>query len=313
MFRRHFDAGKTFRHQPGDHMKLSQQTLTEVAKLITGGSPGESEERLSPYRSFSQLTDFFDDEELHPRSGAPSRLSYTKEKLQKLNGTDQLDRIICRALDFSEEDGLDPQHAGAHLNKFLKRDGYEMVQGQRHVRYEGNTSQTEPYFVVRPLRSATVPTPSLNKLSHESIMEQVQKARQKIDAGDPAGAITNACTLVEELLKHLLRETGTDFKGSEGDIRALYKRLAEPLHLSPKNESLESYLKSLLEALQRQISGLYELGNKAGDRHARIYNPAPHHARLAVNVAFTLCEFLLESYEYQQRRAEEAGRGGSGV
>ena len=55
---------------------------------------------------------------------------------------------------------------------------------------------------------------------------------------------------------------------------------------------------------QGQISGLFEVANKASDRHARKYNPAPHHARLAVNVAFTLCEFMLESYEYQQKREE---------
>ncbi|MEI6458289.1 MAG: abortive infection family protein [Pseudomonadota bacterium] len=46
------------------------------------------------------------------------------------------------------------------------------------------------------------------------------------------------------------------------------------------------------------------MANKASDRHARRYNPAPHHARLAVNAAFTLCEFLLESLEYQQKKEQ---------
>jgi hypothetical protein len=49
---------------------------------------------------------------------------------------------------------------------------------------------------------------------------------------------------------------------------------------------------------------LFEVANKASDRHARRYSPAPHHAKLAVNVAFTLCEFLLESHEYQKKREE---------
>lgn len=173
------------------------------------------------------------------------------------------------------------------LLRRMERDGF---------RYEGRR------FISDALSVVVVHAPSLVQLTEASIQEHLEKARHKIDSGDPAGAIANAYTLVEEFLKQLLRKTGTVFNENEGDIRALYKLLAEPLHLAPKNDSLESYLKAILDGLQRQIGGLFELANKASDRHARKYNPAPHHARLAVNVAFTLCEFLLESYEYQQKR-----------
>ncbi|MRN65416.1 abortive infection family protein [Brucella sp. 10RB9213] len=175
------------------------------------------------------------------------------------------------------------------LLRRMERDGF---------RYEGGR------FVSDARTVAVVHAPSLVQLSDASIQEHLEKARRKIANGDPAGAIANAYTLVEEFLKQLLRKTGTAFNENEGDIRALYKLLAEPLHLVPKNDSLESYLKAIPEGLQRQIGGLFELANKASDRHARKYNPAPHHARLAVNVAYTLCEFLLESYEYQQKREE---------
>jgi hypothetical protein len=77
------------------------------------------------------------------------------------------------------------------------------------------------------------------------------------------------------------------------------------LNLDPGGESLESYLKAILGGLQSQVGGLYELANKTSDRHARRYNPASHHARLAVNAAFTLCEFLLESLDYQTRKKAE--------
>ena len=175
------------------------------------------------------------------------------------------------------------------LLRRMERDGF---------RYEGRR------FVSEGLTATVVHAPSLLQLTEASIQEHLEKARQKISGGDSAGAIANAYTLVEELLKQLLRKTGPVFNENEGDIRVLYKLLAEPLHLAPKGESLESYLKAILEGLQRQIGGLFELANKASDRHARKYNPAPHHARLAVNVAFTLCEFLLESYEFQQKREE---------
>lgn len=180
----------------------------------------------------------------------------------------------------------------ATINGLLRRmekDGF---------RYEGRR------FVSEKLTPAVVHAPLLVLLTEASIQEHLEKARQKIVGGDPAGAIASAYTLVEEFLKQLLRKTGTAFNENEGDIRALYKLLAEPLRLSPKSDSLESYLKAILEGLQRQIGGLFDLANKASDRHARKYNPAAHHARLAVNVAFTLCEFLLESHAYQQKREE---------
>ena len=57
-----------------------------------------------------------------------------------------------------------------------------------------------------------------------------------------------------------------------------------------------------LHPFQKLVSGIYEVSNKASDRHARRYNPAAHHAKLAVNAAFVLCEFLVESRDYQVRR-----------
>lgn len=175
------------------------------------------------------------------------------------------------------------------LLRRMERDGFRYKNG---------------HFVSAALSVAIVPALSLVKLTEESIKEHVEKARHKIANGDSAGAIANAYTLVEEFLKQLLRNTVTPFNESEGDIRALYKLLAAPLNLAPKNDSLETHLKTILEGLQRQIGGLFEVANKASDRHARRYNPAPHHATLAVNVAFTLCEFLLESHEYQKKREE---------
>lgn len=109
--------------------------------------------------------------------------------------------------------------------------------------------------------------------------------------------------MLEDFLKELLRRTPTtSFNESEGDIRELYRAAMDVLNWNPKGESLESYLKTILQGLKNQVSGLYELANKASDRHSRRYNPARHHAKLAVNATFTLCEFLLDSFEYQQKR-----------
>lgn len=170
----------------------------------------------------------------------------------------------------------------------MERDGFRYERG---------------HFISDALRALSLDTPSLVALSHESISEHVEKAQAKIAAGDAAGAITNAYSLVEAFLKEILRQTNSSFKENEGDIRSLYNSVADTLNLNPKGEHLESHLKSILQGLKSLVVGLYEVANKASDRHARRYNPAPHHAKLAVNTALTLCEFLLDSFAYQQAMA----------
>ncbi len=188
----------------------------------------------------------------------------------------------------------DHQQTSAKLVARMERDGFRFEDGR---------------FIIDSLAATLPQTPSLVALTEESISEHVVKARAKIEAGDPAGAITNAYTLVEQFLKELLRQSGTDFKESEGDIRLLYGLVSGPLNLEPKGEHLESYLKTILQGLKSLVAGLYELANKASDRHARRYNPEPHHAKLAVNSAVSLCEFLLDSFRYQQQRNARKARG----
>jgi len=169
----------------------------------------------------------------------------------------------------------------------MERDGYKFSDGR---------------FASDALRAAMLEAPSLVSLSEESITEHIGKARTKIESGDHAGAIASAYTLAEGLLKEILRKLAIPVNQNEGDIRALYRLVAGALNLQPKGDNLETYLKAILEGLQRQIGGLFELANKASDRHARRYTPARHHAKLAVNATFTFCEFILESYQYQQQR-----------
>ena len=179
-----------------------------------------------------------------------------------------------------------------NLTRIMQRDGFIWSNGQFSFG-QGHTPLLE--------------TRSLLSLTHDSISEHAEKARAKIENGDNSGAIASAYTLVEEFLKELLRRCNVPFKREEGDIRELYKLAADPLHLNPSGDNLENHLKTILQGLKSQISGLYEVANKASDRHARRYNPARHHAKLAVNVALLLCEFLLDSHEYQQTRKVQRG------
>jgi hypothetical protein len=195
---------------------------------------------------------------------------------------------VIERLERCEEGGFHPgaSDAIAPLLRRMEADGWKFEAGR--------------FTFTRAVRLGVEPAGVL-ALSESSIEEHVAKAKQKVDAGDYAGAITNAYTMVESFLKLLLTRLGVEFKRDEGDIKTLYGLVVRPLNLSPGGENLESFFKPILQGLKGQVSGLYEVANKAADRHARRYHPARHHATLAVNSAFTLCEFLLGSFEHRSK------------
>lgn len=289
-------------------MRLTAKSLEHLTGIVTGDS------RRSPLRSGRQLVDFFNDfgeGDLYGQ-GFPSRIQFARGKLDKFNGTDTMKAIVSAAFNFIDEDGFDAENAAYQFNHILSHDGFRLtmehgfssMQGDKEVR--GN-----PRFEVCPLGQNLLAPTSLVATSHEAILEQVRKANQKIESGDFSGAITNAYTLVEHLLKLLLSETGTTFKETGGDIRALYKVLQPFLNLDPSK--LEGPLKPIVGGFQTLIGGLYETANKSSDRHARRFNPARHHAKLAVNAAFALCDFLVESRDYQRARATSASHKEAGA
>lgn len=284
-------------------MRLTAKSLEYLTGIITGDS------RKSPYRSGPQLVGFFNDfgeGDLYGQ-GFPSRAQFARGKLDKFNGTDTMKGIVSAAFDFIGEGGFNAEDAAYQFNQILSRDGFRLVMKDDFGWMDGDREVgINPRFEVSPLRQNVLAPTSLVAISHEAITEQVRKANQKIESGDYSGAITNAYTLVEHLLKLLLTETATAFKETEGDIRALYKALQPSLNLEPAK--LEEPLKPIVGGFQTLIGGLYEMANKGSDRHARRFNPARHHAKLAVNAAFALCEFLVESRDYQKARAANAPR-----
>ena len=283
----------------GAGMRISAKTIERLTEIITGNT------EKSPYRSGPQLIEFFRDfgeRDLYGKD-FPARAYYVQEKLNKFNGTGTMEEIISAAFDFFGEDEFNPEEQAAAFNHLLVRDGYRLAIEYRSGWMEGDRYvEANPYFETQPLSVAAIVPEGLAAISYNAVNEQITKANKRIASGDFAGAIASSYTLTEHLLKLILREAGVAFNENEGDIRALYKLVREPLNLNPAGEGIATPLKPILDGFQKLVSGLYEISNKASDRHARRYNPAAHHAKLALNAAFALCEFLVESRDYQGRR-----------
>lgn len=115
---------------------------------------------------------------------------------------------------------------------------------------------------------------------------------------DPAGAITLARTLLEDVSRWLLEELGQKAPDQD-DLPALYRKLAKALKLAPDDHS-EQVFKQILGSCQQVVEQLGALRNKLGDAHGggpRRAKPAARHAELAVNLAGSMATFLMATWE----------------
>lgn len=90
--------------------------------------------------------------------------------------------------------------------------------------------------------------------------------------------------------------------GYDGDLPRLYKRVQKLLNLEPDRKDISDALRAVLSGLSSIVHGLAPLRNKMSDAHPAVFQPSRHHAKLAVNAAKTLVDFLFDTYEYQRIR-----------
>ncbi len=139
------------------------------------------------------------------------------------------------------------------------------------------------------------------RLHPDFIEEQIGKCSAKVTSGDFDGAITNARSLVEAVLKELLALVDPGADAGKPDLPRLYKEVNRRMNLDPAR-SQHPGVQSTLRGLIGVVGGLAEARNRMSDAHAPSYRPLEHHARLVVNAAFALCLFLVAAHESQVAR-----------
>ncbi len=275
-------------------MKLSERSIKALGKIVTG------DEGLSPYRSGPKLVELFNEYGANDSYGRgfPSRWMYAEESLRAINGTDILAALICHVFDPREfmDTGHELEAALEFVNKRFEYDGYQVTieRGKAKIRdVEGSAVQFSSPFA------------DAANDAHTFIVEQIDKSEQKILNGDYDGAITNARSLLESIMRDI--EIGLDSdapKKYDGDMVKLYKRVEKLLNLEPSRPDIDRPLKQVLSGLNSIISGLAAIRNRMSDAHVRSYKPSKHHAVLVVNAAKTLANFLYDTREYQSLKAK---------
>lgn len=141
-----------------------------------------------------------------------------------------------------------------------------------------------------------------NLSGSEFISQQISKCKTKMNTEDYDGAITNARTLVEEILLYIEEKIQGSRQSYDGNLLSLYKRVSKQINMYPDDSKTGNSFNEILRGFISIIGGLAGLSNSIADRHATTKHPKKHHAKIVVNSAMILSEFLLESFDYQQSK-----------
>lgn len=115
---------------------------------------------------------------------------------------------------------------------------------------------------------------------------------------DPDGAVTAASTLLEEVCKHIIEDSGSEWD-KNWKIPKLYAEASKVLNLAPSQHQEET-IKTILGNCQSVVQSIASLRNKGGDAHAGGRSRVrfkPRHAALTVNLAGSMALFLIETWQ----------------
>lgn len=260
-------------------MKISKKVINHLAGLITGDT------KQSPYLSGSKLVMFFNEFGFDDTygEGFPPRKQYVVEKIEGANGNDVLKEILEEFVDpirYIEADFSVNEIVEA-VNSLIKYDGYELV-------------KINHLYKIVDIEGKLVKPESVVSIGHKYVFEQVTKCYKKISTNDYNGAITNARTLCEYIFIHIIESIEKKDYKSDGNLITIWKTTKKALKIDLEKEEYPEYVFQVVSGINTSLNGLAALSNNAGDRHASNFRTKKHHAKLAVNLAITICEFLID-------------------
>lgn len=163
--------------------------------------------------------------------------------------------------------------------------------------------QVGKVFVIRKLGSTvSVVAPSVKTIDRSYITDLSDRAMKDVIDGNYDSAITKSRTLLEEVFCYVIEKKGEE-PSESGDIGKLYNQVKQ-LYNMHQSKDIDKRINGLLSGLEKILSAIAEMRNKGSDSHgvgAKRINIADHHARLFVNSAMTMADFVLAVSEKASR------------
>lgn len=150
-------------------------------------------------------------------------------------------------------------------------------------------------FVIKKIGTPVkVAAPAIKMIDRDYIVNLSERAMQDVMDGNYDSAITKSRTLLEEVFCYVI-EKKSELPSESGDIGKLYNQVKQ-LYNMHQDKDIDKRINGLLSGLEKILSAIAEMRNKGSDSHgvgAKRINIAKHHARLFVNSAMTMADFVL--------------------
>lgn len=154
------------------------------------------------------------------------------------------------------------------------------------------------YIIHRLGETIKISAPAVKTIDRQYIFDLSERAMKDISEDNLDSALTKARTLLEEVFCYVIEKRG-ETPSESGDISKLYKQVKDLYHMHP-NDEMDIRFKMLLSGLEKILTAIKEMRNKDSDSHgvgARRIQIADYHARLFVNSAMTMSDFILSVAE----------------
>lgn len=185
--------------------------------------------------------------------------------------------------DFKKYYELTVESALERINTILHFGGNKMIiDNQRVLVVSNNTSEPE------------ISIKNVSNLDRDYIKLLSKRAIGNVDSGNYDSALTQARTILEETFDYVLEKRNIK-PSTKGDINKLYKQVKDEYKMH-EDRNADKRINRLLSGLENIVSAVSEMRNKNSDSHGvgeERLTIDKHHARLAVNSATTMADFIL--------------------
>ena len=134
----------------------------------------------------------------------------------------------------------------------------------------------------------------IQKIDRTYIKEVQSKANENLRQGNFDSVLTQARTLLEEVFMYVLEVDGIQ-PSRKGNIKKLYGQVKLAYSMST-GKDVDKRINELLSGLENIVDAIAEMRNKESDAHGlgrKRIKVEEHHARLALNAALTMADFIL--------------------
>nr|WP_310788231.1 abortive infection family protein [Fusobacterium nucleatum] len=150
------------------------------------------------------------------------------------------------------------------------------------------------YYVDSEQDKILISTKAIKNLDHLYIKSIIERAYDDIENNNFDSAITKSRTLLEEIFCYVI-EINNEIPEESGEIKKLYNQVKK-LYSMHQDKNTDIRINMLLSGLEKIITSISEMRNKSSDSHGvgqKRINLSNYHARLYVNAANILADFIL--------------------